>query len=258
MTVRSISFALLLFFFNNVMAQRIKPPERAIIYMKDGSKFLGDIVDRSDQSISLRMYNNSIFKIDLDKAERIIDSRNSLIYDNGKYHDTNGFYWGINYGFNADNILPDSDGRISNNLESFYGWRLNNKLSVSSGIGFEFHEVRIGGFNIDTQFLSFYLLGKYYITDTKYRIFSFARMGYGTAASADNFADDHTSGPQFQIGGGIKLPSRRRGKFTFSLGMHFQKTDGNESFIDGFGNEVRTKYDLWISRTLFKVGMEFN
>jgi hypothetical protein len=266
-----IVMVVLLFLGNTTIAQKSRKnrtarksdtSERVKIYMENGSIYNGILISETSDSITLSAFTDNIVTIARDDADRILDADEAIVFPDGKYHDTHGFFWGLAFSLNPLTISPVSgesvDDRVLSHLETYYGWRLNRKLSLSSGVAFEFNQARLAGFNFDTQFFTMYGQAHYNLTDSKFRLYTYARAGYGFSAQEDFFIDDHSDGPQFQLGFGFKIPSRKRSKFHFALGWHFQQTSGSESFFDPFGNEVRTEFDLIISRPILKAVYEFN
>jgi len=140
----------------------------------------------------------------------------------------------------------------------FFGWRFNKRWSVANGIGSEFNVSQVGGFSIETNYSSYFLYGRYYITDSRPRLFAYSRLGFGTGQTGETETNnDNKGGIQFQGGAGLHFASRKRARFIISLGYYLQKANGTQFFLDGFGNEVKIDFDILITRPILKLGIEF-
>lgn len=256
MQIRYLLIALLFFCVGQISAQRNNKDERAIVYMADGSKFIGTINKKSKTAIILEIYNGNVIEIDLDDTDAVLSKPNYLVYAEGKYHDTKGIFFGRNIGLSIVE-LDEENAIFSFHGEAYAGWRFNKKWSLAGGLGIEVNQNQIGGINFTTEFVSPFVMGKYYINDHRYRVYSYARAGYGFSLFNTNFGTGHTDGEQFQIGAGLALPSSTRFKLNVSAGYHFQRTTGTDIFIDDFGNEVMAEFDLNINRLMVKFGIEF-
>ena len=230
-----------------------KDKDRAIVHMHDGSVYLGDILNENTDSISLKIFTNDIIHVDKRITKKILSTKDRvMIYDNGKYHFKKGFFWGMHFGFNLDEQRPSS------HLAFIFGQRINQRFSLFGGFGPEFNSALVGGFNFDTQFTALYAGGRYYFTSDKKRFFLYSRVGMGFADSGDNITNDHTNGLQMQNGIGLHFASKRKSRFVLQLAHHYQKTEGVEFFTDTFGNEIKTEFDILISRIILKLGFDIN
>lgn len=252
---KSFLFLVLIFFINLLHGQERTDEQRAIVFMDDGSRYQGLLLERKKKSIKLQIYKDHVIEIDVVDMAGILDDRNALVYDEGKYHKTTGIYYGGNFGFSA--ITKEGDDTSSGHFETYVGWRFGKRWALSHGWGLEANQNQIAGLLLTTEFFSAFLKAKYFINDHRYRMFSYMRAGYGFVPDENQFESGHSGGGQFQIGVGLTFPSTKKLKFIVSLGYHVQKTDGEVAFIDSFGNQVNTEFDLFINRIIFKGGMEF-
>lgn len=180
-------------------------------------------------------------------------------YDDGTYHDTYGFHYGFAIAIGLDDFSTDTTQHLgAAHIDSYLGWRFGKKVSLTSGLGFEFNESRIAGFRFDTQFLTFYLGGRYNLTNTKYMPFVYGRVGYGFGPPQEGSIVNHDDGTNYQAGVGLTFPSPKPHKYFVAVAWHHQQAKGTESFIDPLGNEINTKYDILINRLVIKFGMELN
>lgn len=245
----------LILFLSTGVSQAQSPIDEpfSILYLKDGSVYIGEIQDKNANPINLRLSTGNNIEIDRFFIRKYLFADDVLLYDNGKYHVTRGPFFNFSFGINA----ALSDEKVSNHMSFMYGYNFNKKFAVAAGLAFEFNEAILGGFFIDTQFLPIFAYGRYYLSDNRRRPFVYSRIGYGMADNNNGFTD-HGGGFQFQSGFGFHFASKKRTHFLLKLGYHLQNTQGSESFIDQFGNEIRTDYDLLIKRWILTFSWDFN
>ncbi len=175
------------------------------------------------------------------------------------YHDSYGYHYGFSMAIGLDDFSLDTTKHLTAvHLDGYVGWRFNKKLSLFSGLGFEFNESRIASFRFDTQFFSLYAGGRYNILNTRYMPYVYARAGYGFGPPQEDAIVDHENGQNYQAGLGLTFPSKTNYRYYMAFAWHHQEARGAESFIDPLGNEINTKYDILINRLVLKFGMEFN
>ncbi len=233
--------------------------ELAIAKYKNGIFYVGEKIDEKEDVITLKINTSDTIHIDRNMISRYYDSKNALVYPNGKYMQTQGGFWDLSFGFNALGILDSVDQRVSSHLEVIYGKRLNDKMNIGISVGFEFNEARVAGFQFDTQFVSLSAYGRYYLNKSSRRLFLFSRIGIGfpSEENEDGITVEHSSGFNSLNGLGIHFASRKRSTFQIILGYYTQKTHGREFFLDNIGNEIQANFDILIKRLMFKFGWEF-
>ena len=229
----------------------------SIIHHRNGSVYIGKVLGSNESLIQMQLLDGNTVDIPWGAVTKYLPAGKILLFDDGKYHVTHGKLSNIGFGFNIGDFFEGDDALVSTHIPYIFGFQLSPKVALGAGIAFEFNEARISGFKIDTQFIPLFAYGRYYLSETKKRPFAYARIGYGFKADDDQFANDHSGGIQFQGGMGLQFASRKKMKMVLSLGYHLQKTNGSERFIDLFGNEIITAFDILIRRIVFTVGFEF-
>jgi len=204
----------------------------------------------------MRLNSGVTVSIPKEKIRTIKYVQDRLVFSNGKFHYTRGYFFSLSLGFNpfkgaSENIQP------TEHAELLLGWRFNKDLSVAIGFGTELTSTSVGGFGVETLFNSSFLYGRYYLADWRHRPYTYARIGYGAGPTGDGESGRHSGGMQGQMGVGFHFASRKRSKFNMSIGYHFQKTNGNQRFLDVFGNEVGVDYNLLIQEVVVKLIYEF-
>ena len=231
---------------------------RAVVYLYDGSIYMGEVLSIEGNTIEMELSTNNTISFPRSRTRKLIYAKNALIFNNGKYLGRKGFFCGLNIGFNFGDVIADRDSsRRSEHIELLLGHKPNLRWAFGLGLGYEFNESRLAGFDVETEFSSLSLYGRYYITKTKARLFAHTRVGYGFGNDNEESADANQGGFQIYGGVGLHFASRKSTKFMLSLNAYVQKTNGVKFFLDHFGNEVITNYDIWVRRPILKLGVEF-
>ncbi len=229
----------------------------AIVYCKDGSIYKGEITAESDQTLSLVIFTLDTLELQKFMIRRIKRAEDNLLLPDGRTHPTKGLFFSAKLGLNLGSAFSAED-LPSVHMELMMGHRLNRRWTVAGGLGAENNSIDVGGFVVETEFVSFFGYGRYYITNSRRRLFTYGRVGYGFGEKEDNTDRITQSGGwNGQIGAGFHFPSRRSTTFVISLGYYVQMTNGTEIFLDSMGSEVLVDYDVFIQRPLLKVGVEF-
>jgi len=239
-----------LFFYNNAIAQ--SDSEWVIAAYKTGAKYIGEKMAEKDGMVSLRIHTGDTITVNKYMTDVYLASHNALVFSDGKYFETKGRFWSTNFGF-------DLSERPTIHSDLMYGEQLNSKIGIALGLGSEFNEASVAGFEFDTQFISLFAYGRYSLFHKKTRLFAFGRAGYGfsTDAAESESQRDHKGGLNMKYGFTLQFASRNSSKFQLSIGHYLQKASGRESFLDLIGNELDTEYDIMINRLMFTIGWDF-
>lgn len=230
----------------------------AIASYKNGSVYIGKKIGEEKGMVQMRIFSGDTITINKYVPHRYYDSDNAHVFSNGKFFRTKNLFWTLNFGANFAGGDGDN-ARESAHFEFLYGDRLTPRLDVALGAGSEFNQASVAGFQFDTQFLALFAYGRYFLTNHQKRLFVFARAGYGfsTDEPEENGSREHGGGINAKYGLGIQFASRKKSKFQISLGHYFQKTSGQESFLDLIGNEINTEYDILLNRMIISFGWDF-
>lgn len=234
-----------------LQAQSKKSPDD-IIHLRDGSIYKGQIIEENDEYIYMVIIEGQTISIPQREVKRMMNGKNYLFHNNRRFHYTKGFFWNVKLGFS---VIEDEGAE---HFSFLMGYRFNKRFSVGIGLGSELGTSKVGGFDVETIFASYFAEGRYYLTNNRQRLFTYGRLGYGSGPSETNESGRHGGGFQTQGGIGIHFASRKRIRFIMSFGYHTQYTNGEQFFRDGLGSEVRVQYeDLWVDHFVFKFGVEF-
>ncbi len=245
-----LALLLLLMGMGSVMAQR--PPEEEQLYIRyyDGSIFIGYVVDRDKYSYRLRIVTQDTITIQPALIKRIRSSKDLMIFPGGKYHFKRGIYGATSFGggFSGE----DGTGQWDVTVIS----RIKEDVHVGGGIGFEGGSISIAGFWHTQHFTSVYAYGRYYpFGRKKRRTFIDSKLGWGF--SRNEWDGEHSGGVLAQPGIGLEFPSRHNFRWFLSLSQYIQNTAGESTEWGPFSQPVTTDYNVWYSRTMFKIGFQF-
>lgn len=245
-------YLLLLFSFLSIPAvfSQLTPENRAIVYYKDGSVFIGEIL--KDKVIGIEMVITTGDTLHLAKRDikRIFQSsRDILMHSRGKMHYTSGQFVSTSMGGGLSED-PSFDWDV------VLGRHLNEKWSVGVGAALSFNSVwNFRGVSADNHFIPVFAYGRYYLTKKRARLFAFSRLGYGVRSDLA-WGDDHTGGVHFQPGIGVHFAARKSVRFIITLSQMLQHTKGNRVDFDFLSNPVNIDYNFFYNRTMLKVGID--
>ncbi len=250
--IKKALLSLCLFFaLNTVFAQN---HEKAFFYYKDGSVFVGEIVEENFRNTRLLLVTGDTITLDNYFVKR--SWRDLLSFPNGKFHFTKGFF--ISY-WQGGAIAGANQFSASTHTEMILGYRFNAQWALGGGLGIYSNEVGLdpvtNGFRTqDASCFNFYAYGRYYPWEKKIRPFAALKVGLG---SPIGWANSLESKVHIQPGIGLSFPSKRSARIVLSLNQYLQYFQGNQFNTDIFNNPVSFDYNIWLNRTVLKFGVEF-
>jgi len=250
-----LSLFVLCLSIGQTLAQVKMPPETMIFY-KDGSIFIGDIVEETTREITMVISTLDTVTLNKHFIRRIKKApQNIIVHKNGKYHYTKGVFASFDMGYGlAENYTFQADLTM--------GLRLNEKYSVGVGMGLHEYDSFFGVDNFlrswtRNTFTPVYAYGRYYPWKARWRPFADVKLGYGVPLQSWWANGNRQGGPLLQPGIGVHFSSRKNFRLKISLSQTIQRAVGTSFGQDSFNNEVRYDYRLWHNRTMLKLGWEF-
>ena len=227
-----------------------------LVQYKDGVTYLGEKLSEEDQIIKIKLkqrdHIENTIEVDRRTAFRVYDNQNSLVFENGKFHKTKGLFGSFNYGVGIGN---SGMGQMNTSINRF----MSNKLTIGVGAGFQAISTNPNSIFFTALFAKLYGKGRYFLTHKKKRLYATGTLGYGYGLPDGlGLQGSYAKGGLSASGGiGVSFASTRDTKYFLELVNLFQKGSGLHISTDQFDNNVRTQYDLWFKRIVFKFGFDF-
>jgi hypothetical protein len=244
----------LLIFLSVTISSMAQFSNKAFFYYKDGSVFIGNIVEENFRTTRLLLVTGDTITLDNYFVKR--SWRDLLSFPNGKFHFTRGFFFSY---WQGGAIAGANQSNTSAQTEMILGYRLNSQWAVGGGLGVYANQIGLNAVTnsfliVDASCFNFYAYGRYYPWEKKIRPFASLKLGAG---SAINFGTTLASQFHIQPGIGLNFPARKGTRFVLSLSQYLQQVRGNQFSIDSFSNPVLLDYNIWLNRTVLKFGVEF-
>lgn len=214
----------------------------------DGSFFIGEVVRWETDHLFLKLSTLDTIKLNRSFIKNIKNPGEFIWGEEGRYHFKKGFFVFASLGLSpSNNHTSQSDIRL--------GWRKNKKWSHGLGFGSARVDAQISGIYLNHRFTPVYAYSRYYLSNSGVRPYVHTSVGYGFLENIP--WQDTNGGLYFSPAFGIHLPSRGKVKWHFIISQYMQNTTGGQEFFDNRGFPVVTRYDLWLNRTVIKIGLEF-
>ncbi len=225
------------------------PQNKAIAFLKEGSIYIGEYLGEDESQVSLKLITEDSISIDRSLTTDIYTPQNALIYNRAKFHPTEGLYMHFDWGGNFNR----EGGGLSTSVG--LGYRLNKKWDLQAGIGVNNTTTRIRTNQFGFQFRNLagaplYIGGLYNITDSKARLFAFARTG---PVFQFEFNNDNNLGYLFETGIGVNFASSTSSRIQFTLSNYTQYSQLDLSQIDSFGNPFVGTANIWLNRYAIRI-----
>ena len=228
--------------------------EEAIIYYKDGSVYIGNIVFEDTWQIDLLIQSNDtlhLAKKDIHKTWRSTD--NITMLRRGRFHFKNTLFVGMDIAFGLDQ--DDVVGSALLNL--VVGYHLNDRVSLGVGTGSHINTAVIGDLFYEHNFSPLFAHGRYFLSKkTNARFFVFSNLGYGFPIQSD-WLDEFKGGLFFNGGMGIHFSSKKNIRYTMKAYQYLQNTTGIDVTPDLFNRPITTNYNYWYNRLVLAFGITF-
>ncbi|MEM6644327.1 MAG: hypothetical protein AAF616_15215 [Bacteroidota bacterium] len=233
---------------NSIHAQR-HVKEADLLYMDDGSLYVGTILNRSVEKNFLLNTGDTINvdPFEIHKRRRLV---NVTMHRRGKFHFRRGQFVYIYSGGGGDGTSGTSM------IAGVLGNRFSKRLSAGLGVSLDYYTETVAGFWVEHAFTTPFGYGRLYLTDTKTRLYFDARLGYALQRSSF-FTEDHSNGVNIQPGLGIHFASRNKVKFHLNMAGNWQYVTANSVDPGFFGSgPVELDYSIWQSQVIFTFGIE--
>ncbi len=220
----------------------------SLVIGRDGSRLFGTPVIETPEYLIFRLNTSDTVKITNSFIEKYYRPGEILLFNRGKFHLNKGFFATASMGFAAGTSFT---GQINGNI----GYRFGNRYAAGVGIGYESHDTYFAGLYLWDDFCSLYGFGRYFLTNTKKRLYSDLKLGYGI--SVNDWANERTDGGiLIQPGIGVIGSSRKNIRLFASISQVFQYSKGTSNEWGFLGTPVTADYQIWYNRTVITAGFE--
>ena len=244
-------------FYTFCLFSQEKASQKDIVYYRDGSVFIGEIIVDYSPSMRMALVTGDTITLKGALIKRRVDGNDILIYPKGKYHFTSGTYATFGFGFS-----------ISDHISSLVNFEIekmiNEKLDVGISFGFQYHRRPLETVNntfgiwVDSHTIPVLGQARYYLTNTKTRLYGVGKLGYGFATSGGfNNVENLKGGMNFYTGMGLTYATKWNGKFFFEMAQNNQKASGTIFETDFNLLPVELDYDLWFNRVVISYGLRY-
>lgn len=220
----------------------------SLVIGRDGSRLFGTPIQERPDYLLFRLNTSDTVKITNEFIEKYYRPGEILLFNRGKFHLNKGLFATASMGFAAGTSFT---GQINGNI----GYRFGNRYAAGLGIGYESHESYFAGIYLWDDFCALYGFGRYYLTNTKKRLYSDLKLGYGI--SVNDWMDERTDGGiLIQPGIGVIAPSKKNIRLFASISQVFQYSRGTSNEWGFLGTPLTAEYKIWYNRTVITAGVE--
>ncbi|MEQ8712409.1 MAG: hypothetical protein RIC80_05300 [Cyclobacteriaceae bacterium] len=227
------------------------PGQQVVIDYADGSLFQGTIVSATQNQLQMKLSTGDTINLNISMIDKMVNSSNHLIKRRGKFHYRSGYFGYTSIAGGSSNI----DGSFQFDLMA--GYRLDERLSLGLGFAADIHDLTLGNSWTTLNFNPVYGYGRYYLNDKTWRLYADSKLGYAFANDTD-FSEGHKGGLYFQPGLGFHIATKGKFKPHLSLSYLLLNAQGTSvDFSPWFGGQVTHDFNVWYSRVMFRVAVEF-
>ena len=267
----SLSVLLLLSVFSYAQHKRIQ--DGAIIYLIDGSKLVGELVERNKSDLKLKLISGDVVTLLPKHRRKTYLPEDIVLFNGSKFHYQKGFVFDVSLGQSMNHFAFD----FSTN------WKFKDfELGLGSGVHNSSIPVRIQDIDLVIESLTspHYLQAKYNLTDSSMRIYLKGVVGLiltnpfssqsTTSSTSITTSNNNTtvvnngslndfgtridSGVLLEGAIGVTFASKKKVKHYLELSQYSQKISGSHS--DAFNSNVsELDFNIWINRIQLTYGI---
>jgi len=229
--------------------------ESVIVQTYDGSIYKGYVLGRTDFEITILLPTMDTISVHEVLIKRKKSSNDYDIFKKGRAYPKKGFYGTLFFSSNYN-----SEGRGSNGLNAQLVYQPSQKFGYGVSGGFQSNGLNVSGVDWDWSnytFWQFDAYGKYNLSRNSTRIYADMKLGYGFAG--DTWREEEVSGGMhIEPGIGFQFASKGHIRFNVGLSQQFQYSEGASSvWSPNAFEQTQVNYELWYSRTVLRIGLEF-
>lgn len=248
MKILSKLFILLIFLsfsWSTITAQEAPQEHFDVVYLKDGSKFYGQIISY-DEQLKFKILGGAIIEVSTEKVRKIVQETKLVKLKEAKIYNfkENGLYQSISIG-----AMPESSSRTKDlgyNLHTSLGYQMHRLFGLGIGIGIDNYAP--GGWE---KIYPVYLESRGYLNKKNTSLYYNMSAGYGFTFKNEEFnVIEALGGMYLNPNIGVRLGGSDQANFYMEAGVKLQKAKFR---IDRRWDLIRQ--DVRYQRFSFKIGL---
>lgn len=237
--------------------------EEDVVYLKNGSILRGEITEKNEEVIKIKILGGSLFVFKMAEVKEIVVEDKEYIENDSKRkrlekikkpltYRTSGWYNVTTQGF-LPGINAFSEPRLGFSLHHAFGYQFNDRVAVGAGIGLDVYDLFNG-----QAVTNYYIDYRGYLAKKSATPYYGLAIGYGKLIPSWQF-DNIQGGLYFQPAVGIRCKSRKTSHFIIEYGLKMQKASyiSNQWQWNGEPNQSTDIRNIWFRRSAFKIGVLF-
>lgn len=245
------SLLIILLSISFIMAQESKhEPFLSKVYIKEGSIYVGQILQYSDTSLNIQLREGMVLSIPQSTIKKIIQLEDyAKIRKVVPYQFKEKGWYQINYLSAYGGTSENNDYVIGAGFNSIFGYMYSRYLGVGIGLGMNHYAQ-----NIPINFFPIYSELRSYFFGDRIAYYATLAAGYGFASTSkkNNLTDLH-GGLMFHPALGIRIGAKKHFNVCFDVGVQTQKTDYKAT---NPWSEIKDHYFYNYKRFIFRIGLQ--
>lgn len=223
---------------------------QVVIDYADGSLFQGTIISADQNTMQIRLTTGDTISMQLSMIKKMVNSGDHLMKRRGKFHYRSGYFGLVSV------AVGGSSTDASAQFDAMAGYRLTERMTLGFGVAADIHDLTIGNSWSTFNYNPIYGYGRYYLNNSNWRLFADTKLGYAFANDTD-FSEEHTGGMYFQPGFGFHIATKGKFKPLLSLSSLMLHTKGTSTDFWSGPTPITHNFNVWLSRVVFKIAIEF-
>ena len=232
-----------------------KLPIKALIRKTNWDLDEGTILEDDTYKLTILNAKGDTTTLNYNEVYKVIKKEEGArYYKDASYHYDKGIF--VRFGMGGNTTF--NNGYFT--LEGILAKRINKKWAIGSGFSIDSYNLNLGELNTQSINLgNLFAYGRYNLTDTKARIFTSAKLGYGVSNLGENFRSEYSAGFNFSPSIGVIFSSKKRSRLTLETGISSQFVNGSYQdwiWTGADRQEVIGEYSSLMNRVFLKIGLD--
>ena len=274
MNYKLITVFVLLFTSVFSYAQHKRIQNGSIIHLIDGSKLIGELIEKNEAELKLKIISGDVVTILPKHRRKTYFPEDIVLFNGSKFHYNSGFIFDLSYGLSTQHLAFE-----------FSSNRKIKDFEVGLGVGYHYNEISIHiqdvNLYIPISTRPYFIQTKYNLTNSYRRIYLKGALGlvtnipYANQSSSSSNTITTTNntttttvnngnvnemgtridnGVLFEAAIGVSFASKKKVKHYLELSQYSNKISG--SYNDFFNsNATDVRFNVWINRIQLTYGI---